>query len=256
MKNFAFHITIVLGIFLNSTFYAVGENLNELFQKANQHYIRGEYTQAAVLYEKILNNGYISKELLYNLGNVYFRLGEYHKSILFYERARILDPFDEDIKFNLQIANLHNVDKIQEAPKFFLKQIWEDIRDSLSSGQWAILAVVSIWIASALLIVFLLNFSVLIRKISFFAGLLFAIIFIFSTTFGLTRYNYEQNHNLAIIFAENAYIKSSPEDTSTDLFILHQGTKVQILDEIGEWFKIRLANGNVGWIKKKLLEKV
>ncbi|MFN3781532.1 MAG: tetratricopeptide repeat protein, partial [Candidatus Kapaibacteriota bacterium] len=211
MKNILFHTIIIIMTFLNSPSFAVGENFYELFQKANQHYIRGEYTQAAVLYEKILISGYLSKELLYNLGNVYFRLGEYHKSILFYERARILDPFDEDIKFNLQIANLHNVDKIQEAPKFFLKQISEDIRDSLSSAQWATFAIVSIWIASVLLILFLLNFAVLIRKITFFAGLVFAILFIFATTFGLSRYNYEQNHNLAIIFAENAYIKSSPE---------------------------------------------
>lgn len=256
MKKQLFLIALLLLTFLNSVIKSEVLNYNELFQKANQHYIRGEFHQAAELYEKILASGYSNKELFYNLGNAYFRLGEYHKSILFYERARILDPFDEDIKFNLQIVNLHNVDKIQEAPKFFLKQVWENLRDSLSSSQWAIVAIFTIWIASALLILFLFNLSVMLRKISFFSGLFFAFVFIFSTTLGLSRYNYEQNHNLAIIFAENAYIKSSPEDTSTDLFILHQGTKVEVLDEIGDWFKIRLANGNLGWIRKNQLEKI
>lgn len=240
-------------------YFVFAQNQEEvyfIFDKANKLYIEGKYQEAVELYEKILSQGYKNKELLYNLGNAYYRLGEYHKSILYYERAKILDPFDDDINFNLQIANLHNVDKIQEMPKFFLKQWWEDVRDIFASHQWGIFALVSIWLASALLIIFLFVISPKIRKLTFFLGVFFLLIFALTTTLGLSRYNYENNHNRAIIFSMNAYIKSSPEESSTDLFILHQGTKVEIIDEIGNWYKIRLANGSIGWIKKSDVERI
>ncbi len=253
-KLFIFMLICFLGS--NLILASTQEELNSLFQEANKSYIEGNYQKAAELYEQILYQGFTNKELLFNLGNTYYRLKEYHKSILYYERAKIVDPFDEDINFNLQIANLHNVDKIQEIPKFFLKQWWEDTRDIISSNQWGILAIASIWISAVSFIIFLLVLSPKIRKFSFFAGALFLILFILSTTLGYSRYKFEINHNHAIIFSSNAYIKSSPEETSTDLFILHQGTKVEILDEIGNWFKIRLANGNIGWIKKTDIERI
>ncbi|MGC8748986.1 MAG: tetratricopeptide repeat protein [Candidatus Kapaibacteriota bacterium] len=256
MKKIILAILSFLLIQNTSLFSVDKANLEYLFQKANESYSKGDYHSAIDLYQKILSSGYMNKAVLFNLGNCYYRLGEYHKSILFFERAKKLDPFDEDIKFNLQMANLHTVDRIQEIPKFFLKQWWEDVRDSLASRQWATVSTVSIWLAFLALTIFLFVFSPKIRKISFFVGLFLLMLFLISTIFGYSRYKYETSHNEAIIFSINAYIKSSPEENSTDLFILHQGTKIEILDKIGNWYKIRLANGNIGWIKGTEIERI
>lgn len=251
MKKFIMFTILVV---LATTFLLA--NPDSLFKKANEFYAKGDYQSAAELYRNILSAGYSNKSLLFNLGNCYYRMGLYHKSILYYERAKILDPFDDDINFNLQMANLHVVDRIQEIPKFFLKQWFEDARNSLASHQWAIVAILSIWLASISFATFLLVFSSKARTASFLAGIVFLIAFVVSTSFGYSRYKFETSHNQAIVFSINSYIKSSPEETSTDLFILHQGTKVEILDEIGNWYKIRLANGNIGWIKKSDVEKI
>ncbi|MCX7909647.1 MAG: tetratricopeptide repeat protein [Ignavibacteria bacterium] len=250
-------VIVVIGFCFSLQFVLSQEfNPQIYFQKGNEFYSKGDFRKAVEHYEKILNSGYRSKDVLFNLGNCFYRLGEYHKSILYYERALILDPFDEDVRFNLQMAKLHNVDKIEEIPKFFLIQWWENIRDTLSSKQWAILGLISIWIASIALITFLFVFSSGTRKLLFGLGVFFIITFLFATILGISRYRYETNNNYAIVFSVNSYIKSSPEDGSTDLFILHQGTKVEILDEIGNWYKIRIANGNIGWIKKSDIERI
>ncbi|QLH52797.1 MAG: hypothetical protein CH6_0131 [Candidatus Kapaibacterium sp.] len=256
MKKLIWFSFAILFLTSLSLFTKSDTSIDSLFYKANEYYARGEFQNAIELYQKILSEGFRSKELLFNLGNCYYRLGEYHKSILYYERAKILDPFDEDINFNLQMANLHTVDKIQEIPKFFLKQWWEDLRDSLASNQWAIFSVITIWIAFSLFSIFLLVYNSKVRKIAFFSGIVFIFLFLMSTSLDYSRYKYETNHNWAIVFNINAYIKSSPEESSTDLFILHQGTKVEIMDEIGNWYKIRLPNGHIGWIKKTDLERI
>lgn len=256
MKTMKFLISIFALLSFIPVFAGNQEDVNSLFQKANEYYAKGDYAKSIELYQNILSQGYKSKEVLFNLGNAYYRLGEYHKAILYYERAKILDPFDEDINFNLQMANLHNIDKIQEIPKFFLQQWWEGLRDSLASHQWATISIVAIWLAAISLSVFLLVLSSSLRRISFFAGIFFILLFLGATILGYSRYKFETSHTYAIVFSTNSYIKSSPEETSTDLFILHLGTKVQILDEIGNWYKIRLANGNLGWIKKQDLERI
>ncbi len=232
------------------------DEANKLFSQANEYYRKGEFSKAEEIYKKILSEGYVSKEVLFNLGNVYYRLGEYHKGILFYERAKLIDPFDEDINFNLQMANLRIVDKFQERPKFFVKEFWENLRDSLSSSQWATIGLISIWFASVCFSLFLLILSAKARKIFFLFGFLFLGSFFLTVGLGVSRYNFETSHNQAIVFAMNSYIKSSPDATSTDLLIIHQGTKVEILDEIGDWYKIVLPNGNIGWINKRDVEKI
>ena len=249
-------IIVVILFIPIETFSINNEELSKLFHRANEYYRKGDYSQAEELYQKILARGYTSKEVLFNLGNVYYRLGEFHKSILYLERARLLDPFDEDIKFNLQMANLRIVDKFEEKPKFFIKEWWENLRDSLSSTQWGTLGLVSIWSASVCFSLFLIIASPKTRKVLFLFGAFLLLLFVTSFGVGFARYKFETNHNRAIVFAVNSYIKSSPEESSTDLLILHQGTKVEILDEIGNWYKVRLPNGNIGWIKKSEVEKI
>ncbi len=249
--------SVLLAVLVQFELFALNkEEAIKLFSQANEYYRKGEFSKAEETYTRILSEGYVSKEVLFNLGNVYYRLGEFHKSILFYERAKLIDPFDEDINFNLLMANLRIVDKFQEKPKFFVKEFWENLRDSLSSSQWATIGLISIWFASICFSLFLLILSAKARKIFFLFGVVFLGSFLLTIGLGISRYNYETNHNRAIVISMNSYIKSSPDQTSTDLLIIHQGTQVEILDEIGDWYKIMLPNGNIGWLKKQDVEKI
>ncbi|MGQ9819237.1 MAG: tetratricopeptide repeat protein [Candidatus Kapaibacteriales bacterium] len=230
--------------------------INEEFTRANLLYQKGEFEKAKEIYEKLVNLGTRDERLFFNLGNTYYRLNEFHRAILFYERAKILAPFDEDINFNLQIANLRVVDKFQPVPKFFIYQWWENLRDSFNSDQWATISIVLIWLSAFAFTIFLIVRTSLGRKITFLLGLIFILLFLFASVLSYSRYSYENAHDFAIVFSTNAYIKSSPEDNATDLFILHQGTKVQLIDQVGIWSKIRLPNGNIGWIKKDEIEVI
>jgi tetratricopeptide (TPR) repeat protein len=235
-------------LFPNESFNPEG-----VFNKANLFYQKGEYDKAIELYHQILSKGYSAKEVLFNIANSYYRLNQFHYAILYYERAHRLDPSDEDINFNLRMANLHIVDRFDEVPKLFLVQWWANLVDTYSSRIWTTVAILSIWISSVVFALFLVVNNVNIKKALFAVGLLFFLLFITNSILAYSRYHNETTTDYAIVFAINSYVKSSPDESSTDLFILHQGTKVQILDRIGKWLKIRIPNGNIGWIEEREL---
>lgn len=251
MKNI-----IILFLLLNSisTSFAKSDELSQKFALANSFYQKGEFEKAKEIYQEIANKGIRNKILYFNLANTYYRLNEIPNAILFYERAHLLDPFDEDINFNLQMANLRTIDKFEPIPKFFLNQWWGNLRNILNSEQWAIASVITIWLCAFAFALFLIFKTSKAKKITFLVGAILFLTFLSTSILAYSRYKYENSHTHAIIFATNSYIKSSPEETATDLFILHQGTKVEILDKISNWYKIRLPNGNIGWIKKDELE--
>ncbi len=246
---------IISAIILYSCVLLSNDSFNPeiVFNKANSFYQKGEYDKAIELYHQILSSGYSAKEVLFNIANSYYRLNQFHYAILYYERARRLDPSDEDINFNLRMANLHIVDKFDEVPKFFLVKWWANLIDSYSSKTWSTLAIFSIWISAVVFALFLVVNNVNIKKALFALGLLLFFLFIANSIFAYSRYHNETTTDYAIVFAINSYVKSSPDENSTDLFILHQGTKVQILDRIGKWLKIRIPNGNIGWIEEREL---
>lgn len=226
----------------------------ETFREALKSYKDGRFNDAILLFEKISDSGYESREVYYNLGNSYYRTGNYPFAILNYERAKKLDPLDEDISFNLQLANLKIVDKIGTVPKFFLFEWYGSLRDSLNSGSWSMALLIVFWLAVLLFAVFLYGRRPFIQKISFFAsgGLLVLSILFF--IFAYQAAEAERTKSTAIIIAPSIYVKSSPEDNSTDLFILREGAKVTVIESIGDWKEIRLADGKKGWIKYKSIE--
>lgn len=247
---------LLLGLLPFWLFSNETDPINKEFAQANSLYQKGEYEKAKEIYEKLVGRGIRDERLFFNLGNTYYRLNKFHRAILNYERAKILAPFDEDINFNLQIANLRVVDKFEPIPKFFLTQWWENLRDSFNSNQWAIASIVSIWLSAIAFSLFLMVRTTLGKKITFLLGSILILLFLFASVLSYSRYKSENDHNFAIVFSTNAYIKSSPEENSTDLFILHQGTKVQLIDQVGDWLKIRLPNGNIGWLKKEEIEVI
>lgn len=226
----------------------------ESFNKANKAYQDKEYLKAVDLYESLLKSGYNSPDLYFNLGNAYYKLKKVPESILNYERAKRLAPDDEDISFNLRVANLRTVDKINPIPKFFLTEMYENLLSANSSHKWSVTAVLLSWLTFGLLAIFLVLWHPLYKKLLFALAVLSFLGLLFSAYCAWQMNTRENDRNYAIIFAPSIYIKSSPEDSGTNLVTLHEGAKVKILDAVGDWKKIRIADGNVGWLPANAIE--
>ena len=225
-----------------------------LFSEANQLYRNAEYDKAAAAYEQLIKNGYVSPSLYYNLGNARFKLKDVPGSILSYERAKRLAPRDEDILYNLSLANLRVIDKIDPIPEFFFTQWWKDFIRSCSSSTWALIAVSGLWIAVLLAAVVMVLRTPSIRKVLALAAILLVVGSAVAFTGMNLQSRYEHSEELAIIFTPSISVKSSPDLKSTDLFVLHEGLKVEVLDSYANWKKIRLPDGKVGWVQAQSVE--
>ena len=224
--------------------------------KADQHYAAGEYDQAAELYQEILNSNKESAEIYYNLGNACYKSGKYTQAIINYERAKLLAPNDEDIQFNLDLANQHVVDAIDALPKLFFIRWWNHLSNKLSADGWAKISVISFLIVLILAGFFFFSRPAGIKRTSFWLGVLILAISIFSFNFAARQKKRMTEHRFAIITQPSVTVKSSPAESGTDLFLIHEGLKVEIRDSLGTWKEIRLADGNQGWLLESSLEKI
>jgi tetratricopeptide (TPR) repeat protein len=228
---------------------AVAKETNtEKFNKGVTFFTSGNYKEALQAWTEIYLTGYRSADLDYNMGNAYFKLKDIPDAILFYERAYLLNPADEDINYNLQIARTLIVDRFQEIPVLFLVRWYNFVSLFLSSNTWAKISIIS-FILSLLLLSLYIYTSVYRQKV---LGFWFAVSFFIlsgsSLAFTLRNKSLVYDSHKAIITIPQVSGKSSPDTSGTDLFILHEGTKVSIDDEVGEWLEIRLSDGNKGWV--------
>jgi tetratricopeptide (TPR) repeat protein len=228
---------------------AVAQETNtEKFNKGVTFFTSGNYKEALQAWTEIYLTGYRSADLDYNMGNAYFKLKDIPDAILFYERAYLLNPADEDINYNLQIARTLIVDRFQEIPVLFLVRWYNFVSLFLSSNTWAKISIIS-FILSLLLLSLYIYTSVYRQKV---LGFWFAVSFFIlsgsSLAFTLRNKSLVYDSHKAIITIPQVSGKSSPDTSGTDLFILHEGTKVSIDDEVGEWLEIRLSDGNKGWV--------
>ena len=215
--------------------------------------MQGNYQQAVALYDSLLSNG-VSPELYYNLGNAYFKQGELAQSILAYERALRLNPNDKDAKYNLAFAQSRITDNITEQD-FFLTSWARAIRNQLKEQTWLILSIGLFLLTLIGISLFLLNRTTWLRKTAFHVAW---IALLFSLIAGLNARSLHQRDTLrneAIITQGIVNAKSSPDRSGTDLFTLHEGTKVTIRETIGEWVNVRVGR-NEGWIRLNCLERI
>ncbi len=229
---------------------------NLLFGKANQAYAAEKYTDAISMYEELIKSGFIAKEVYFNLGNSYFKEKNISKAVLNYERARVLDPGDEDVNFNLRLAYNNTVDKIEPVPMLFYQRWWESFLKIFSPGTWNIIAILSVWLTLFMAIAYLFAKTPNARRNTFL--ITFSLLFI-TSAFYFIGYSSEKatyGNKEAIVITSSSYIRSSPDEKSTKLFMLHEGTKVSIVDEQDDWKRIKIANGNVGWVQGSSLEKI
>ncbi len=226
------------------------ESGDSLFVKAQHQYNEGLYHEAILSYNQILEGGFESAEVYYNQANSYFKINDLPSAILFYEKAKKLKPNDEDIQYNLNIANSRIIDNIENVPEIFLRTWWNNFYNMFSANGWAKITI-GFFIGFLLFFaIYLLSNNRIIKKIFFvFAALIF-LTTIFSLALSYQKYYYSVEQKEAIVFQPTVTIKSSPNKNSVDLFVIHEGTKVYISDELDSWYEIRIANGSVGWLPK------
>ncbi len=232
-----------------------GEQKTDL-SKANSLYKSGQYAEAAVAYEEVMKKNGSAPELYYNLGNAYFKSDEIGKSILNYERALRLAPSYADARHNLEFAQTKIVDNIVQIPPFFIKKWLTTLIRLLSPDQWYVISLILLIVTLAGFLHFIFGRSLAFRKISFYLSFVFLALTIVSVTFATIRLNKLVQHNEAIIMTGSVTVKSSPDKSGTDLFQLHEGTKVEIKSSLDSWIEIEVGNGNVGWIERIKVEKI
>ena len=244
------NIISILILFLSITI-SNAENIDAWNDSATIYYNLKQYDTAINFYNKILATEKENSDLYYNIANTYYKAQEIPMAILYYEKSLKLNPNDEDILFNLQLARAQIVDKIKQVPEFFLSKWFNNVTQIFSSNFWAYLSIGFFLTALFLILIFLFSHHIGLKKISFWIAFVFFSISLFSALSAKHQKTINFDTEYAIITTPSIDIKSSPEDNSTTLFILHGGTKLQILDKIQEWYKIKIADGNTGWIKEK-----
>lgn len=246
-------IMLFIGCFITSK--AEAQKPEELFIKANELYNQSAYDSAAKVYEKIINQGYSSAELYYNLGNTYYKLGNYPMAILYYEKSLKLNPNNEDTKNNIEIARAFISDKIEAVPELFIKTWWNELSNLFTLNTWAIISLLILGCLLTAIFLYITSRTRTLRKSMFFTIIFLIILTACTFSISTKKYKYIKSNNEGIIMTPTITVKSSPSISSVDLFVLHEGSKVKILDNTGEWEKIKIANGSIGWIPNSVLIK-
>ncbi|TNE34661.1 tetratricopeptide repeat protein [bacterium] len=236
-----FAFTIPMALLANS--------VESMFKSGNNAYEHKKYADAINIYEQIIDSGYTSAELYYNLGNAYYKTNNIAYAILNYERADKLSD-DADIDHNLAVARLKTIDKIEPVKQIFIMDWLDSIRDWQNSNSWSSWAIIFVWAVFLFLSLLIYSKNTTFKKASFLGVVTFLILFALTFYFSYSSNQNEYVKKFAILTSPSSYVKSSPDTQSQDLFILHEGAKMQVLDRVGDWNKIKLANGEVGWIDK------
>lgn len=219
-----------------------------LLARADSAYNAGDFARSAELYKKVTAGGMESPELYYNLGNAYFKLEDYPSAILWYERAKKLNPSGGDITFNLNVANTKISDKIEPIPEMFYRRWYRGVVQLMPADRWGTLSILLLTAGLSGLMLFLITRFLWLRKTGFWTGVVFIVLSLIALLFASSGNHFRNSSAEAVVFDPTVTVKSSPDDNSTDIFVIHEGTKVTVLDRIGDWYEIKIANGSVGWL--------
>ena len=230
--------------------------MDSLFQAANNLYSQEKYEEAIDKYLEIRNTGFESPELYFNTGNAFFRSNKLGKARLFYERAALLNPSDKDIQANLKYTESFLTDRFEIIPEMFYIRWYRNLENSFNSDGWLLLSLLffGIFLVSAAAYIFLPG--VKMKKTGFYSGMCFFLLTLFTFIFSVRRYHLQENPNTAVVMDGTVAVKSAPRESGKDLFILHEGTKVWLENDIEEWMEVRISDGRKGWVKKSSLENI
>lgn len=230
---------------------AVSLSLSEAldsFKAANEFYQEKEFKKALFAYKSLLDHGFESADLYFNLGNAYYKTERYALSIWSFEKSLMLDPSFEAAKTNLDLANKSVVDKVQELPRIVWWYYWQRFKALFGVGGWTYISVFMLWVLGAGLFLLLTKKVHWQKRLGVYLSTIGLSIAVFTGGIAINKKMLIKDPNTAIIISSNVYVKSAPEESSSDLYVVHSGLKVQLTDQIGEWLKIRLADGKTGWV--------
>ncbi|MBZ0198311.1 MAG: tetratricopeptide repeat protein [Ignavibacteriaceae bacterium] len=241
-------IIFLLLCFLSVQLFA--SEVEEMLQKGNRLFRDKDYKKAVEVYTEIVNAGYESSALFYNLGNSYYRTGQLGYAILNYEKALRLSPGDADVKHNLTLANSKTADKMESFPQFFLFEWWEAVLGAFSLSGWTYTAYFFFIALLSSIGFYFFAQSPSHQKISLISGILLIVLLLFSAALVIIKYNREVNIKNGIVVENVVTVKQSPDEKSGDAFLIHEGLKVTLEDKIDQWIKIKLSDGKVGWLNQ------
>lgn len=239
-----------------SAFSAAKQIVNATKAEGDSAYIKNDFASAIQIYESLLQQGEVP-EIYYNLGNCYYKTDDIARAILNYERALLLSPGNTDIRANLEIARSKTIDKVTPVPEIFFITWIKSLVNSQSSDAWARTGIVSFLLLLVSLAIFFFTQHIKWKKIGFSAAILFLIVTVLSNLFASQQKSYLTNRNDAIILSPSVTVRSTPSESGTSLFVLHEGRKVEIKDNsMREWKEIRLEDGKVGWVPSSSIEVI
>lgn len=243
-------ILLILLVFSQCIFAQSG------FDKGNELYRKGNYKAAADAYESVLKTKSESAELYFNLANSYYKLNEVAPAVYNYEKALLLDPSDKEIKNNLKFAQKMQIDDIREVPQVGFSKVINDVTSTYQYDTWAWIAVGSAFLFLLLFLGYYLTAVALYKRL-FFGGLFVALLLILiSVSAAVYERNSFRNDRPAIVFASITGVKSEPSSDGADVFVLHEGTKVQVVETLDKWKKIVIPDGNQGWINSDAIREL
>lgn len=243
-------LSVCLFALLPSTLMAVTK------AEADSAYAHQQYQQAIRDYEALLREG-VSADLYYNLGNAYYRTENITRAIINYERALLLSPGDGDIRHNLRLTRQKTVDKIAPSSEFFIVTWYRSIANMMGVDAWAWMALVALGVGIILALLYLFSPRVALQKVGFFGAVIMVVLFLLSNLFAHHQKQQLTYRTGAVIVASAVMVKSTPAANGTELFVLHEGTHVDIIDDtMKEWKEVRLSDGKEGWMETKALEVI
>lgn len=225
------------------------DDIKMLFAKANDQYAKTNYREALKIYQSILVDGNQSATVYFNTGNTYYKLGDIPSALLYYEKAHKLNPGDDDININIQLANSKTTDKIDATPDWFLTKWWDAFVLGLPVSTLCLLSILFFLAASGLLIAYLFASTINSKRIIFYSAITLAFLALVTIVLAAQQVHYFSSHKQAIVFSNSVAVKSEPGTAAKTLFVIHEGTKVDVLESNeSNWIRVRLLNGNDGWI--------
>ena len=232
------------------------ESPEQLWDRASTAYINGDYSAAVDAYEQLVAQGWSSAKLYYNLANAYFKEERLSRAILFYRRALRLDPGNDDARYNLNVAEARTKDKIEQVPEFFLTGWFRGIRRTMNCTAWSVLSLLVLACGLGMFLLYRLAQRLSWRKAGFYGALVAALLFVLTTGFAVGERRSQLDRSEAVVMSSSAAVKSAPDKSATDLFVLHEGTSVRITDRLDNWCEITIADGKKGWVERSKIEAV
>ena len=249
MKFLIYIIVILFGSLL------YGQS-NEAFEKANARYNDGGYQEAIDIYTSILEEGQHSAELYYNIGNAHYKLNNVAPSIYYYEKALLLNPNDKDLLNNIAYAKNMTIDAIEVVPEVGFSKLIKTFTNTMSFDNWAKLSVSLVILFVLLFLMYYFSQITGKKRLAFITSVLSLILAFIALGFAFNSYDLNQKNNPAIVFVKESQVKSEPNLRSAGAFEIHEGTKVQVIDTVSNWKKIRLSDGKSGWVSNEDIKMI